>query len=64
MKIRIDSQTCCGHGRCYFLAPDVSSPDDHGRPVPADTDIDVLPSLEVQATHAQQACPEQAISVL
>ena len=30
MKIRIDSERCQGHGRCYDLAPGLFGDDDEG----------------------------------
>ncbi|TMK59356.1 MAG: ferredoxin, partial [Actinobacteria bacterium] len=30
VKVRVDSDTCVGHGRCYVLAPEVFGPDEYG----------------------------------
>ena len=63
MKLRIDAETCTGHGRCYALAPEVFEPDDdghgvvlHGGEVPA--------GLEEVARRAANNCPERAITRL
>ncbi len=62
MKIRIDSERCQGHGRCYDLAPGLFGDDDEGYgmvlgdgAVPAD--------LEREARLAVANCPEQAIEL-
>ncbi|NEA24873.1 ferredoxin [Actinomadura bangladeshensis] len=63
MKVRIDSERCQGHGRCYDLAPDLFGEDDEGYgtvlgdgTVPADREQD--------ARLAVANCPERAIDVL
>jgi ferredoxin len=60
MRIRIDSERCEGHGRCYSLAPALVEPDDLGNAqligdgsVPADQ--------EVLARQAEGNCPEHAV---
>ena len=59
MKVRVDSELCVGHGRCYVLAPDVFAPDDFGH-------CEVV-APEVEGAQADQArigaenCPERAI---
>jgi ferredoxin len=62
MRLRIDPETCTGHGRCYALAPEVFEPDEdghglvlHGGEVPA--------GLEEVARRAANNCPERAITV-
>ena len=30
MKVRVDSETCVGHGRCYEIAPEVFGDDERG----------------------------------
>jgi ferredoxin len=62
MRLRIDAETCTGHGRCYELAPEAFEPDDdghgvvlHGGEVPA--------GLEELARRAANNCPERAITV-
>jgi ferredoxin len=62
MKVRIDTDICTGHGRCYALSPDVFETDDSGYGmVTATGDLD-----EAQLASAQRAadnCPEQAIII-
>lgn len=59
MRLRIDTERCTGHGRCYMLAPDVFDTDDRGYGVV--TVADVPPELEAQARKAADNCPEQAV---
>lgn len=63
MKLRINSECCQGHGRCYDLAPDLFGDDDEGfgqvrgdGVVPADS--------ERLARLAVANCPERAIELL
>lgn len=61
MRVRVDAETCTGHGRCYSLAPDMFGADDVGHCVLLHQDI--LEGLEDQARIGAQNCPERAISV-
>lgn len=61
MKVRVDLARCVGHGRCYVLAPEVFSEDEHGHCVPL---LETVPSeLADQARLGEENCPEQAISL-
>jgi ferredoxin len=60
-RIRIDTDICTGHGRCYMLAPDLFEADDSGYGVV--TSPDVPDSLLEQAESARQNCPERAIFI-
>lgn len=61
MKVRLDSEACVGHGRCYDLAPDVYGEDENGHcrilraRVPRD--------LEDQARRGADNCPEAALEI-
>ncbi|MFD1546338.1 ferredoxin [Nonomuraea guangzhouensis] len=66
MKVRISSERCQGHGRCYDLAPDLFGEDDEGYGqvvgegvVPSDK-----PDQERAARLAVSNCPERAIEIL
>lgn len=62
MKVRIDTEMCTGHGRCYSLAPEVFEPDDEGHGVVI---LEEIPeSLRSKAEIGVQNCPEQAISIV
>jgi ferredoxin len=60
-RIRIDTEICTGHGRCYMLAPDLFDTDDRGYGVV--TKEEVPDSLMEQAESARQNCPERAIFI-
>ena len=60
MRIRVDTELCQGHGRCYMLAPDLFEADDDGYSQP--TDERAVPAeLADQARRAFMNCPEDAI---
>jgi ferredoxin len=61
MKLRIDSTTCTGHGRCYSLAPQLFDSDEfgHGVVLRAEVPDDLLDA----ARSAVENCPERAISL-
>ena len=59
MKIRIDSELCTGHGRCYSLAPTIFEPDDAG--TGQVIDAEVPPEREADARRAVASCPERAV---
>ena len=66
MKVRLDVETCVGHGRCYALAPEVFEADDHGHCVlvfDGDAGVDLPPELEAQAEAGASNCPEEALAI-
>jgi ferredoxin len=61
VKVRVDTELCVGHGRCYALAPDVFGADDYGH-----CEIIVESpegALVEQARLGAENCPERAISI-
>lgn len=62
MKVRVDQQTCQGHGRCYATAPELFEPDDIGNGHEIG-DGSVPPDLEHRARVATANCPEEAITI-
>lgn len=62
MRIRIDQETCQGHGRCYALAPTLVEADEigNGREIGDGT---VPLDMEVLAGKAQANCPEHAVII-
>jgi ferredoxin len=61
VKVRVDTDLCVGHGRCYALAPDVFGADDYGH-----CEIIVESpegALVDQARLGVDNCPERAISI-
>jgi len=63
VKVRINSQLCQGHGRCYDLAPSLFGDDDEGYgQVLGDG---VVPSgNEQDARLAVANCPERAVELI
>lgn len=61
MKIRLDSERCTGHGRCYVLAPEVFDEDDHGRCVPKLATVPV--EHQERARAGVESCPEHALAI-
>ena len=62
MRIRLDTERCQGHGRCYALAPDLFGCDDDGyATLLVDGDLPV--GSESAAKLAVDSCPEFAITV-
>jgi ferredoxin len=63
VRLRIDTDLCTGHGRCYSLAPELFEPDEddgHGVVIGDGT---VPAGKEELAEKAVRNCPERAISV-
>lgn len=61
MRVRIDTERCQGHGRCYALAPEVFGADEEGF---AEVLADPVPNdAEDRAVLAERNCPEGAVSV-
>ena len=59
MKIRLDTERCTGHGRCYVLAPEVFDEDDRGRCV---LKFETVPAeLSESARTGVESCPEHAL---
>lgn len=59
VRLRIDSELCTGHGRCYSIAPALFECDDDGYgQVVAEQ---VGPAEEADARRAAASCPERAV---
>jgi len=63
MKVRIDSDVCQGHGRCYDLAPDLFGDDEEGFGQVLGDGV-IPPDREREARVAVANCPERAIEVI
>ena len=63
MRVRIDTERCQGHGRCYDLAPDIFGEDENGYST-LRGDGRVPSELTDDAHVAVANCPESAISIL
>ena len=66
VRVRIDSQRCQGHGRCYDLAPDLFGEDEDGYSTLTElTAGGAVPAgAEDDARLAGANCPESAISIV
>ena len=63
MKVRIDTDKCQGHARCYSLAPEFFTVDDYGTSSVAG-DGTVPADLEAKVRLAVSNCPEFAIEII
>ncbi|HVM07726.1 MAG TPA: ferredoxin [Acidimicrobiales bacterium] len=66
MRIKLDSEKCQGHGRCYSLAPSLFESDDEGYAVligGEGNERDVPAEHEREARLAVDNCPEFAITL-
>ncbi len=63
MKVRVDSEKCQGHNRCYALAPGLFKVDEYGYAT-ARGDGTVPPDLREKAKLAVENCPERAIEII
>ena len=63
MRIRVDTDKCQGHQRCFALAPDLFQVDDYGTSSPVGTGI-VAPGQESLARRVTANCPEYAIELV
>ncbi len=59
VRLRIDTERCTGHGRCYDVAPELFTDDDegYGKVVVDSPDESQLDA----ARRAVNTCPERAI---
>jgi ferredoxin len=62
MKVKVDSEKCQGHNRCYALAPGLFKVDEYGYAT-ARGDGTVPPELREKARIAVENCPERAIEI-
>jgi ferredoxin len=62
MKLKLNTELCSGHGRCYVLSPDVFETDDDGY---GQAKFSRVPDeLIQQARIAVINCPEDAITLI
>ncbi len=60
MKVRVETEKCQGHNRCFVVAPELFELDDYGYSHEVN-DGEVPAGLEEKARLAVQNCPERAI---
>ena len=63
MRITVDGNLCSGQGRCYIRAPELLEPDDEGFVTLKGSSLEVPPGMEDAARRAENACPEDAITI-
>jgi len=63
MRVRVDSEKCQGHNRCYALAPGMFKVDDYGYAKEIDDGALETPDDVKLAELAVANCPERAISI-
>jgi ferredoxin len=62
-KVRVDSDKCQGHNRCYAMAPGMFKVDEYGYATPqGDGRLD--PDDVELAERAVENCPERAIDII
>ncbi len=61
IRVHLDEQLCCGHGRCYALCPEVFEEDEAGHAVLV-AEV-VRAGLEDRVRAAARNCPELAITL-
>ena len=63
-KVRVDSEKCQGHNRCYAMAPGMFKVDEYGYASPqGDGVLADEEDLEL-AQRAVENCPERAIDII
>ena len=62
IRVRVDTEKCQGHNRCFAVAPELFRLDDFGYSHEAGEGL-VPPELEEKARLAVANCPERAISI-
>jgi len=63
-KVRVDSEKCQGHNRCYAMAPGMFKVDEYGYASPqGDGVLENAEDLEL-AQRAIENCPERAIYLI
>ena len=63
MRVKVDSEKCQGHNRCFALAAELFELDDYGYATATD-DGEVPPDLNDKAQLAIENCPERAIEIV
>jgi ferredoxin len=61
-KVKVDSEKCQGHNRCYAMAPGMFKVDEYGYATPRG-DGKLTPGDLELAQRAVENCPERAISI-
>ena len=63
-ELRVDSDRCTGHGRCYSAAPNLLSDDEEGFVTLRGSAMPIAEDQLADAEEAVAACPERAITLV
>ena len=63
-KVRVDSEKCQGHNRCYAMAPGMFKVDEYGYATPRGEGILASEADLELARRAVENCPERAIEIV
>ena len=63
-KVRVDSEKCQGHNRCYAMAPGMFKVDEYGYASPQGDDVLADQEDLELAQRAVDNCPERAIDII
>lgn len=63
MKVKVDEK-CCGHARCWHVAPEFYVLDDIGYSALRGTTVDVPPQSEDLARRGARSCPDRVIEII
>jgi ferredoxin len=63
LKVKVDSEKCQGHNRCYAMAPGMFKVDEYGYASPRGDGVLETPDKVELAQRAVENCPERAISI-
>jgi len=61
VKVRVDSERCVGHGRCYEIASEVFGDDERGHCVILTPEV--MKQHHAKTRKAEGNCPERAIVI-
>ena len=62
-KVKVDSEKCQGHNRCYAMAPGMFKVDELGYSTPRGDGVLTPETIEL-AQRAVENCPERAIEIV
>jgi ferredoxin len=62
VRVTIDTELCCGHGRCYQATPELFTDDEGGYGQTINDGVVGRDQVEA-ARRAIVACPEKAITI-
>ncbi|MEX2246447.1 MAG: ferredoxin [Dehalococcoidia bacterium] len=63
-KVRVDSEKCQGHNRCYAMAPGMFKVDEYGYATPRGDGVLADQKAIELAERAVENCPERAIEIV